>query len=69
MPLKIDREHVAKPNGPAPVYIGGLGRIVSGMKVTNIDDDSVGLSSFMKSLSSLYSQDQVEQFGVENSVR
>jgi|SaaInl7_135m_RNA_FD_contig_51_108175_length_1419_multi_7_in_0_out_0_2 hypothetical protein len=69
MPLRIEREHVAGPSHPAPVYIGGLGRIVSGMKVTNIEDDSVGLSSFMRDLSSLYSQDHVEQFGVENSVR
>jgi hypothetical protein len=68
MPLRIDRESVVKPNHPDPVHIGGLGRIVSGMKVTDIEDDSVGLNSFMKNLSSLYSQDQEQQFGVENSV-
>jgi hypothetical protein len=69
MPLRIDREHVAKSSHTAPVYNGGLGRIVSGMKVTNIEGDSVGISSFMQDLSSLYSQDRVEQFGAENSVR
>ena len=69
MPLRIDQEHCSKPSHSASAHIGGLGRIASGTKVTNVEDDSVGLSSFMRDLSSLYSQEQVKQFGVENSVR
>jgi len=70
MPLLIDREHVVKPGYSAEAIVQGrsLGRIVSGMKVNNFEDDSVGLSNFMRNLSSLYSQDHVQQFGVENSV-
>ena len=71
MPLQVDREHnfqqgVSVSNSAST---RSLGRIVSGMKVATSQSDSVGLDRFMRDVSALFIQDQVQNLGAESSVR
>ena len=69
MPLLIDGEHVSQP-GHSSLGLdqkGSLSRIVSGMKVSCLDEDSAGLSHVMRDVSALFNQDQVKLFGVQDS--
>jgi hypothetical protein len=65
MPLLINGEHVSQPGYATPGHTPqrSFGRIVSGMKVTNVKADSVGISKFMQKMSLMFKQDQVNQFG------
>ena len=71
MPLLINREQIVLQGHsiPGSVQPGSLRRIVSGMKVSSAQEDSVGLDRFMQDVSALFAQDQGRAFGVEGSTR
>ncbi|MBF0357704.1 MAG: hypothetical protein HQL70_03790 [Magnetococcales bacterium] len=70
MPLLINGEHVSQPGYATPGHAPkkSFGRIVSGMKVTNVEADSVGMSKFMQNMSLMFKQDRVNKFGAEDAV-
>ncbi|MBF0455031.1 MAG: hypothetical protein HQL72_09505 [Magnetococcales bacterium] len=69
MPLLIDRDEMAARGRSltGSAHKGSLARIVSGMKVSTSRSDSVGLDRFMRDMSALFCQDQVEPFGAKSS--
>ena len=71
MPLLINREQIVVQGHSisGSVHPGSLRRIVSGMKVSDAQTDSVGLDRFMRDVSVLFAQDQARTFGVEGSTR
>jgi hypothetical protein len=69
MPLLVNREHVSHlgHSVSCPTQKGSLDRIVSDMNVSPLQSDSVGLSGFMREISTLFGKDQNRSFGAEDS--
>ena len=67
MPLLVDREQVFQKGHSVrgSTRRRSLGRIVSGMEVTTLQTDSVGLDRFMQEMSALFGQDQVQAHGAK----